>query len=100
MKTPIIITLEKPIDVSKALEILKNELAKRKIPFNENELNELNGHIEYLGSKAKYEVKPSVIELTIDKRTPLPTESKIREAVDKYWKKYLADEKAADGKHG
>ena len=88
------INIQKPINVSEAIAKARNEAAKKGLSFYGDELS---GRGEGYGFEASYVVQSDVIVITVDRKPFIIPESKIKKEVNKYWTKYLAEEKQASG---
>ena len=86
------ISVQKPINVSKALEKARSEAAKKGLSFYGDEQS---GHGEGFGFKVSYFVQANAIEITVHKKPFILSESKITKEVEKYWSKYMSEEKRA-----
>ena len=86
------ITIQKPINVSMALERIKKEALTNGLSFSGDEKC---GQGEGFGFKASYVVQTNAILITVHKKPFMISESRITKEVEKFWTRYLSEEKRA-----
>ena len=78
---PLTITIKKPEDLRSALIKAKHDANKHNIVF---EGNERSGNGSGYGFKGSYKVYSDSVEITVQKKPPVITKSKIEKAIEKY----------------